>query len=238
MLLAYIDETYTDDDFWIICLVIPEAVAKPLEAAMNDVVARANKSFPEIAISAELHGYALDAGSDDWKPLKGKAQARVDIYTDAIKAICQFQGIYLIRTAVHLSQLSWGENHDAHEWALKFLFEKIDKEFLNKELVLAICDDVGQREKYRTAFAKFKVEGTGGSQPRKLEAFVDALHFVPSHHSRLVQATDLIAYVFRRTFVCPPANEKSREFYKGLWYKHIDNSSFTHRIRTWPNPYS
>lgn len=86
MRLAYIDETYTPDDFWIVCLVIPETVARPLEIAMNTVVARANKRFPEILPTAELHGYALDAGSEDWKPLKGKSQARVDIGLSGIRA--------------------------------------------------------------------------------------------------------------------------------------------------------
>ena len=125
MRLAYIDETYTPDDFWIVWLVIPETVARPLETAMNTIVARANKRFPEISLAAELHGYALDAGSEDWKPIKGMSQARVDIYTEAIKALCDLEGIYLFRTAVHLSKLSWGAKH-AHD-ALKFLLRRSTK---------------------------------------------------------------------------------------------------------------
>jgi hypothetical protein len=230
--LAYIDETYTDDEFWVIALVIPESGAKELEVALNAVVQRAHARFPEVDPSAELHGYPLDAGTHAWAPLRGKSQARVDIFKEAIAALCGVQGIYLIRACVKVSKLSWGKDHDAHDWALKMLFEKIDREFHNRELVLAICDDVGQREKYRRAFSRFKRDGTGGYQPRTLEAFLDALHFVPSHHSRLVQAVDLAAYVFRRAVIVPPANERSRKFYSDLW-NQLSNS-VTHRFRIWP----
>ncbi|GAB5018368.1 hypothetical protein JHV675_53720 [Mycobacterium avium subsp. hominissuis] len=40
MRLAYVDETYTDDQFWVIALVIPESGAKELEVALNDSVER------------------------------------------------------------------------------------------------------------------------------------------------------------------------------------------------------
>jgi hypothetical protein len=215
--LAYIDETYTDDEFWVVALVIPESGAKELEKALDAVVQRAHDRFPEIDPSTELHGYPLDAGSQGWSPLRGRGQARVDIYRESIKAVCNVQDVYLFRACVKLSLLNWGSQHDPHDWALKMLFEKIDREFDGRELVLAVCDDVGQREKYREAFSRFKREGTGGLQPRMLEAFLDALHFVPSHHSRLVQAVDLAAYVFRRVHVTPPSNERSRRFYQNLW---------------------
>ncbi|TXA42100.1 hypothetical protein DKM27_08530 [Mycobacterium tuberculosis variant bovis] len=162
MRLAYVDETYTDDQFWVIALVIPESGAKELEVALNAVVQRAHTRFDEVDSAAELHGYPLDAGTHDWAPLRGKSQARVDIFKEAITAICGVDDVYLFRACVDLAKLSWGKNHDAHDWALKFLFEKIDREFHGKELVLAVCDDVGQREKYREAFSRFKRDGTGG----------------------------------------------------------------------------
>lgn len=232
MRLAYIDETYTDDEFWVIALVIPESGAKELERALNAVVQRAHARFEEVDPAAELHGYPLDAGTHDWAPLRGKSQARVDIFKEAISAICSVEGVYLVRACVNLAKLNWGKHNDPHDWALKMLFEKIDREFHGRELVLAVCDDVGQREKYREAFSRFKRDGTGGYQPRTLEAFLDALHFVPSHHSRLVQAVDLAAYVFRRAFVAVPTNDRSRMFYAQLW-NQLSNS-VTHRSRVWP----
>jgi hypothetical protein len=163
---AYIDETYTAEQFWIVSLVVPDVAAKNLETAMsnivaatkNNIVAATNKSFPEIDASAELHGYTLDAGSKDWAPLHGKPQGRVDVYKAAIKALCDQEGVYLFRSCVNLAKLSWGEHHDPHDWALKFLFEKIDREFLNKDLVLAICDDV------RRLFRKWSAAEGGSSQ--------------------------------------------------------------------------
>ncbi|PQE01398.1 hypothetical protein CYL16_04765 [Mycobacterium sp. EPG1] len=232
--LAYIDETYTEDEFWIVSLVVPEAAAKPIERAMDTIVAAANRSFPEIDPSTELHGYALDDGSEGWEPLKSKPQARVNIYRSVINALCEIDGLMMFRSCINLKLLSWGDGNDPHDWALKLLFEKIDREFLHKELVLAICDDVGQRERYREAFRRFKIDGTGGYQPRRLEAFVDALHFVPSHHSRLIQATDMAAYAFRRAVVAPPSNAKSRKVYADLWEQMYKSDVMQHRWRVWP----
>lgn len=232
MRLAYIDETYTDKQFWIVALVVTDVGAKAIERAMDTIVRDASMAFPDVQPTTELHGYALSDGRDGWEALKDKPQARADIYKAAIHDLCAVDDVMLVRGCVNLELLSWSDSNDPHDWALKFVFEKIDREFHGKEHVLAICDDVGQREKYRSAFREFKTEGTGGYQPRKLESFIDALHFVPSHHSRLVQAVDLVAYTFRRAVIAPPTNEKSRKLYKALWDR-ID-VGFEHRWRVWP----
>lgn len=230
--LAYIDETYSADEFWLLGLVIPDTGAKALEDALNAIVRNASQSFPGIDPGTELHGYALDDGRDGWEPLKPMPQARADIYKAAIRALCSIPDVMLIRSGVNLKRVIWSASNDPHEWALTFLVELIDRAFLGRDLVLAICDDVGQRERYREAFRKFKVEGTGGTQPRKLDAFLDALHFVPSHHSRLVQAVDLAAYAFRRAQVAPPTHPKARKLYADLW--QMMDTSLEHRARAWP----
>ena len=180
--LAYIDETYTKEQFWIVALVIPDIAAKALERLMDEVVAVVSETFPEVDPSTELHGYDLDGGYKGWAPLKDMHQARAGIFKVAIEELCKIPNIMLVRGCVNLQLVSWSDSHDPHDWALKFVFEQIDRAFSDNDLVVAICDDVGQREKYRGKFRKFKIEGTGGTRPRKLESFIDALHFVPSHH--------------------------------------------------------
>jgi hypothetical protein len=232
--LAYIDETYTKEQFWIVALVVSDTGAKAVERLLNELVSVVSESFPDIDPSTELHGYALDDGRDGWEPLKPMSQARADIYRTAIEELCKIPDIMLFRGCVNLHLVSWSDSNDPHDWALKFVFERIDREFSGKEHVIAICDDVGQREKYREKFRQFKTEGTGGTQPRKLESFIDTLHFVPSHHSRLVQGVDLIAYVFRRANVAPLTHPKARRLYSDLWNTlHIN---LDHRVRIWPPP--
>ncbi|WP_444949740.1 DUF3800 domain-containing protein [Micromonospora ureilytica] len=43
-----------------------------------------------------------------------------------------------------------------------------------------------------------RVDGTGGYRSRRLTRIVDTLHFAPSHASRLVQAVDLVTFLYRR----------------------------------------
>jgi hypothetical protein len=232
--LAYIDETYTKDQFWVIALVVSDAGAKAIERLLNELVSVVNEAFPEIDHTTEFHGYALDDGREGWEPLKRMPQARADIYRAAIEALCKVPDIMLFRGCVNLKLVSWSDSNDPHDWALKFVFERIDAEFSGKDFVIAICDDVGQREKYREKFREFKTDGTGGNQPRKLESFIDTLHFVPSHHSRLVQAVDLVAYAFRRASFARPANEKARRLYDDLWNTML--IGLEHRVRIWPLP--
>lgn len=122
--------------------------------------------FRDVSPTAELHGYPLDGGSDDWAPLKELPQARVDIFGRAIDALCEAQDMYLIRGGVRLNKVDWN----------KFVVEKMHREFASTDHVLTICDDVNEREKYRAAFAEMKRNGTGGNSPCDLRGFVDGLH--------------------------------------------------------------
>jgi len=228
MRLAYLDETYTKSRFCIVALVIPSDEARALEDRLDAVVERT----PDVDRHAELHGYCLDDGSDDWAPLKDKPQARATAYRRAVAALCETNGLYLIVGGVNLDKVDWNtQTNDPHEWALRFVVEKIHREFPG-ESILTICDDVNQREKYRRAFAEFKRNGTGGGAPCDLRGFVDGLHFAPSHHSRLVQAADLAAYVYRRVSISVPANVKGAAFYSELWGKLTETA--TQRYRLWP----
>ncbi|MGW4119851.1 DUF3800 domain-containing protein [Nocardia sp. NPDC004711] len=217
MLLAYIDETYRrGSQFWVSALVLPGDWIAAVSDAMDAVVARASEKFDGIEKTAELHGYEIDAGTGHWEPLKGQARARVGVYTDAIETIAQFGDLAWFRGGIN-EKAWWSETQDPHEWALKFLLERINSEaYARGEYVLCICDDVHNRDKYRERLQHYREYGTGGYASSKLGRIVDTLHFAPSCHSRMVQAVDLVTYVLNR-HQHPAENPRTAAFYQGLW---------------------
>ena len=47
--------------------------------------------------------------------------------------------------------------------------------------------------------ATYQTEGTPGVYMQtKLDSLLDTVHFAPSHHSRMLQAADMLAFTYRR----------------------------------------
>lgn len=46
---------------------------------------------------------------------------------------------------------------------------------------------------------------------------MDTLHFAPSHASRLVQAADVIAFLYRRVFTHEETDTRSRKAKIAMW---------------------
>ncbi|PZS09227.1 MAG: hypothetical protein DLM55_06860 [Acidimicrobiales bacterium] len=59
--------------------------------------------------------------------------------------------------------------------------------------------------------------GTTGYRHRKVTRIVDTLHFAPSHASRLVQAADVITFLYRRAFTHQETDERSRKAKIAMW---------------------
>ena len=101
---------------------------------------------------------------------------------------------------------------DAHRWALTFALEQVNGYAThNSERVIGICDDVGNKSTYQGMYAHARKHGTGGRYGSTLPKFSDGLHFTPSCYSRLVQAVDLVAYVYRRSQFVPFADERANK---------------------------
>lgn len=85
MLLAYLDESHDKSEYWIAGLIVPALRAQALENALETIVAKAEKTFPQLTKSdgkpIELHGHALAQGTDDWVPMKEMLRARLEAST-------------------------------------------------------------------------------------------------------------------------------------------------------------
>ncbi|WP_312978973.1 DUF3800 domain-containing protein [Corynebacterium sp.] len=215
MYVAYLDETFHKDrEHSVLGLVAPMNTVATVEANLDRVVAKACRQHGNIPEDAELHGYELSAGEGAWAALT-TPRARVRIYNDAIRAITAVEGLTVCRGTLDLSSRS---PNDAHSWSLTFVLECINSTVSRRsDRVLGICDDVQNKSVYQDMYAHARRHGTRGNFPNKLAAFTDGLHFTPSHHSRMVQAIDLISYVYRRNHIVKYNDSRASKAFERLW---------------------
>ncbi|MEU0961920.1 DUF3800 domain-containing protein [Micromonospora aurantiaca] len=101
---------------------------------------------------------------------------------------------------------------------LSHLLERVDGyAAMRDELALVIADEVDNPASHRSDLTRYRVDGTGGYRSRRLSRIVDTLHFAPSHASRLVQAVDLVTFLFRRMASGAGADPREATTNTRLW---------------------
>ncbi|MEU8185237.1 DUF3800 domain-containing protein [Micromonospora sp. NPDC049044] len=197
MLLTYVDESFTSRVYWIGALMVPDGVAIQLSEALDQVVADAAKTYG-VSVDVELHGYDIFHGRKGWKGIPPRA--RIAVYKAAMRAI-GVQDVAIILRGVRREQLArrYAYPRPAHEVVLSHVLERVDGYAASREqYALVIADEVHDQATHRADLTRYRISGTGGYRSRKLTRIVDTLHFAPSHASRLVQAVDLVTFLFQR----------------------------------------
>lgn len=101
-------------------------------------------------------------------------------------------------------------------------------------MALVIADEPGQHDQqreYRTDLGSYREAGTRGWRGRKITRVVDTLHFAPSESSRLVQASDLVAFLFHRLQTKTDADARETRANARLWTRLADGA--LHNIHVW-----
>ncbi|MCI4063690.1 DUF3800 domain-containing protein [Micromonospora sp. R77] len=198
MLLTYVDESATDRFYWVGALLVPAKVAMPLSEALDQVMDHAVKTYG-VPADTELHGYDIFHARSVWKGVPPRA--RIAVYRAAMEAIGAEDVTIILRGVQRLALAErYGPSaRPAHEVVLSHLLERVDGYTASRdEYALVIADEVHNPAVHRADLSRYRVSGTGGYRSRRLTRIVDTLHFAPSHASRLVQAVDLVTFLFQR----------------------------------------
>lgn len=221
VLLCYVDESYTHDHYYLAALVCPDDQALSLTEALDAVVARAAASFEGLHPEMELHGYEMMQAKGQWAPLAKLTRARIGIYDHALRAIAAHQ-VHVLVQGIHPS--SRLRNRHPHSLALAYLLEHLDEyAAATDQRALVIADEPGQYDQQH----EYRSTGTGGYKPRKIRRIVDTLHFAPSRASRLVQASDLIAFLYHRLRTTPDGDPRAVRVNHTLWFR-LDGKATIH----------
>lgn len=220
MLLAYLDESYDKAEYWLAALVVPAAAALQLQNDLDAVVNRAMTSGYGVPSDAELHGHALVQGKDDWAPMAPMIRARIKVYSEALEAIAACEGVELAFRGINIPALKerYPNPWHPHRVAIDFMAQTLNGVARGRNThFLAIADEIDQADTLRASYWEFQRFGTLSLYAGKIDRAVDALHFAPSKHSRLLQAADLVSYLHfrrRRSGVADPRAVKANE---DLW---------------------
>lgn len=219
MLLAYIDESYDREEYWLTALVVPDAVALQLQNKFDDIVRDATLEFG-VPLTAELHGHPLLHAKEAWEPMKKQVRARINIYQAAFRAIADCEGIQIVMAGIDIVRLNrrYTEPPHPHHEALDQLTQSVNALAAERDMdFLAIADEVDQSDTLRASYWDMQRLDTMSRYGGKLERAVDALHFAPSQHSRLLQAADLVSYLHFRIRRTPDVDPRSAKVSGQLW---------------------
>ena len=219
MLLTYLDESYTTERYLIAALMVPDAQARSLTAALDKVVEDAAWDYP-VSTEAELHAHDIFAGKGDWQRMAKMIRARIGVYDKAFQAIADHDVTVIIRS-VNIPGLDrrYPSGHDhPHSVVLTHLIERVDEYAAYVgERALVIADEVSGQDDYRRDLWRYQRSRTWGYRAHQINNVVDTIHFAPSSSSRLVQAADLVAFLARRIEAHVETDQRAKRANDALW---------------------
>jgi len=216
VLLTYVDESYTDDWFIMAALLVDGPAAVALTQELNRVARRAAIAYG-LDVDPELHGYEIFHGSGSWGDVP--VRARVGVFDDVVEAVASHDVRVILRAMDRVGQRErYGYVEPAHTVVLSHLLERIDECVIGLgEYALVIADEVDTEARHRADLSSYRQFGTEGYRTSKLTRIVDTLHFAPSSDSRLVQASDVLAFLYRRVHTIQETDERSRKAKLAMW---------------------
>jgi hypothetical protein len=217
VLLTYVDESYSKDFYFIAGLAVHHEAARSLESALKDVVGRAVRELGIGALRSELHGHPLFHGEDQW--VKAKPRQRIAVYNWAFEAIAAHDvRIFLRGVNSRNLRARYAHPDDPHDVCLQHLLERVDMYATSTDqAALIIADELHEHDRRRRNLTDFKDFGTPGYLSSRLPRIIDTIHFAPSHHSRLIQAADLVAFLHRRRQTHTETDARAAKANSTLW---------------------
>lgn len=216
VLLTYVDESYTDRWFAMAALLVDGPAAVALTDELERVAAAAAEAYV-LDTGVELHGHEIFHAGGAWAGVP--VRARVGVFDDVVEAVAA-QDVKVIARAMDVvgQRARYSAPDPPHTVVLQHLLERVDECATSLgDYALVIADEVDGQAKHRTDLSAYREVGTTGYRRRKLTRIVDTLHFAPSHARRLVQAADVITFLYRRVYTHQETDERSRRAKVAMW---------------------
>ncbi|MFD6444230.1 DUF3800 domain-containing protein [Promicromonospora sp. NPDC060204] len=218
MLFAYIDETSNSRCYRTVGLVVRAPEVRVFAEQLDAVVARAAEAFGGIDADTELHGHDLFGATQEWAPLKPVVRARISIYRQALGVTAEHaEGIWIEGLDRQGFRDRYADQHDEHITVLLHLLEKLNR-YANRrgEDLVVIADEHRTAKSAQAALRRARRERIWGYRG-KPQRIADTVYFVSSAGSRLVQAADLVAFLYQRLADGVDRDERAAAANKNLW---------------------
>lgn len=202
MLLAFVDESNQGDFHGFACVLADEHATKALTADLSRIVRQASVDYG-VDSKSEIHGHPLFQGKEDWKGVG--VRARVSLFNQIVDAVTGSDVTILLRS-VSASRLTarqaanyYPVNFPPEQVAFQHILQRVNRIARRRDThALVIADDRSDRDRHRERFATYQTEGTPGVYMHTtLERLLDTVHFAPSQQSRMLQAADIMAFLYQ-----------------------------------------
>ena len=224
MLLAFVDESDHGHFRCFSAVIADEHATKELTDRLNAVMRRASDDYG-VPRTAEIHGHPLFHGKEDWKGVG--ARARAGLHEKVVDAILATDLTILLRSVDERRLLrrqqesNYPTRFPAEQVCFQHILQRVDQIATARQTyALVIADERGDRERHRERFATYQTVGTPGVYMHTtLKSLLDTVHFAPSHHSRMLQAADMLAFTYRRHQTVVEPDPRAQRVMDRLWTK-------------------
>jgi hypothetical protein len=150
-------------------------------------------------------------------------------------------GPQLLRSVdqVRLEQRQASQNYPVafplEQICFQHILQRADRIARSREThCLIIADNRSDRERHREHFATYQTRGTPGVYMHTtLDRLLDTVHFAPSHQSRMLQAADMLAFIYRRRQTVQESDPRSEAAMRKLWSAIFDSQK-VYNLGSWP----
>lgn len=210
-LATYVDESFDADEYFLGALIADSEEAHALGKGIDDLMRAIHDEYG-VSASTELHGYELFHGTGGWDSLHPLPKARVSIFGRVIELICAHDVTLRVQ---RISARGLARNYTtpwpSEKVAWQFLLQQINEHAVGLHTTtFVIADELNSHEARRLALSDYRERGTpGGWRSSTMPNISDTILFVPSHHSRMIQAVDLVTFIAHRHKRHPFADVRS-----------------------------
>lgn len=216
----YVDETYADDHYYTVGLMLDDHQYSYLYTALCELVEN-NQRLWEMDKMPEFHAHELMSrkSGGEWAVLGSSIAARIRIYQQVLEIIANTGGAVFVEGVVPSRLKSkYKYPQSPHEVTFTRVLERAN-EYATKAGVKfrVLADEVSEKNYLTGLVRKYKVSPTPGYKSQVFSALVSDVEFISSSESLGIQAVDMVAYIYRRAAHCETASRDARRAAKRLF---------------------
>lgn len=213
MFYAYIDESYTDEHYYIAAAVGDRESWDCVSQELNAIRQRTRDEHGT-PLDIEFHADELMNGRKQWKPLKGKHRESGGIF-NAVLAAALSCNIKFVLRGLDIPRLHARYKYpdQPHKIVLGHTLERLherSRDHHGGEQITVIADEIATQKQHLDQFEGYQVWGTPGYRSSTLSTIVPPITFAPSHSADGLQIADFGAYLHRRRSTHVEAHPQAR----------------------------
>lgn len=216
MLFAFIDESYTQERYYVAAVVVDADDISKIAAGVSRAAEYAMGFGVELG--TEFHAHSIMSGRDGWEPVQGKPRAAIAVLRRLLQELTeQPADVYIEGVDVPRLNARYRYPDPPHLVALRHVLEDIQQAATKRdESVVVICDEVTDQESHRKKFGEYQMIGTPGFRSTTLSR-IEQFMFADSRQSPGLQMADAVAYLYRRRDAHLEASDRTKRAVDDLW---------------------